>query len=709
MNTKRLFTMTGRKTGQFLGWIIGVLVVMLLSWEVGFAGPFVPYDDFSDSPAVINKAKWAQYESVREITEGKLRLKARSSRSYTSTVSMNLTIQSPTTVNTIEADMTLHAYDNTEGARPQLILHKALYNDDTGTDYLGEVTASVIIGGPSQSPTAVLVINRKTTEDGSQLEHLSIQAFSTVPALDTPYPASITWNGSTVTGTFNGQSLTYTPETAIEDIHHPFCVLMALVDTNYANGVGKEATIEGFFDNVKKNGVVYDDFSASTIDQTKWRTYESVREIDEGKLRLEARSSTASQSIHAGIESFLSLLRPRIAKAIEAKVRLTSFDNQNSAFPVAQVAGRFFNDGSEEDGYIGDIWAGVQLGGYGTTPVAIWKVCRQTNSTDYSYCSNIALGTFTTPISIGVDYTLSVDWDGSKFILKIDDETIEYTPIVSTVLPANQPNRALEVFVREYSGGKEATIAALFDDVRIRGPIPRIQWRNPTTGENWLWYLDGVNFSSSSQLLTVPDPWQAPVSAEFNFDYLRDILWRNPTTGENYVWYMDGPNFLGSAQFQSAPAPWEIVGISGYNSDAYPDLIWHNPDTGEYWTWYMQGTSFLGSAQLFTVASPWEIVGLADFNSNGSGSDILWRNPTTGENYVWFMNGTTFLGSEQLFTVPAPWTIKGIQDFNNDGYPDLLWRNPTTGENWVWYLNGTTFIGSAQLFTVPAPWEIVGR
>ena len=78
----------------------------------------------------------------------------------------------------------------------------------------------------------------------------------------------------------------------------------------------------------------------------------------------------------------------------------------------------------------------------------------------------VASGAFTTPISIGVDYTLSVDWDGSKFIFKIDGETIEYTPGVSTVLPANQPVKGLDTFIRNNSG-KEATIAALFDDVRI--------------------------------------------------------------------------------------------------------------------------------------------------------------------------------------------------------------------------------------------------
>jgi hypothetical protein len=35
-----------------------------------------------------------------------------------------------------------------------------------------------------------------------------------------------------------------------------------------------------------------------------------------------------------------------------------------------------------------------------------------------------------------------------------------------------------------------------------------ILWRNPTSGENWVWYLDGTTFAGNSQLFTVADPWE---------------------------------------------------------------------------------------------------------------------------------------------------------------------------------------------------------
>jgi hypothetical protein len=237
---------------------------------------------------------------------------------------------------------------------------------------------------------------------------------------------------------------------------------------------------------------------------------------------------------------------------------------------------------------------------------------------------------------------------------------------------------------------------------------PDILWRNPTTGDNYVWFMNGTTFTSSALLFNVASPWEIVGTADFNADNKPDILWRNPTTGDNYVWFMDGTTFTGSSLLFNVPAPWEIVGANDFNSDNKPDILWRNPTTGDNYVWFMDGTNFTGSALLFTVPAPWEIVGTADFNADNK-PDILWRNPTTGDNYVWFMDGTNFASSALLFNVASPWEIVGTNDFNADNKPDILWRNPTTGDNYVWFMNGTTFTSSALLFNVASPWEIVGR
>jgi FtsP/CotA-like multicopper oxidase with cupredoxin domain len=234
-------------------------------------------------------------------------------------------------------------------------------------------------------------------------------------------------------------------------------------------------------------------------------------------------------------------------------------------------------------------------------------------------------------------------------------------------------------------------------------------WRNPTTGEDYVWYMDGVSMTGSAQFTTVAAPWQIVATGDFNNDGKRDLLWRNPTTGENYVWYMDGTTFLGSAQLFTVAAPWQVVGTGDFNGDGKPDILWRNPTSGENWVWYMNGVTFLGSVQLFTVASPWQITGTGDFNGDGK-PDILWRNPTTGENYVWYMNGVTFLGSAQLPTLnDANMSIVGVGDFNSDVWPDILWRNTATGENTVWYMNQASQIGTGTIPAAALPWQIVGR
>jgi hypothetical protein len=238
-----------------------------------------------------------------------------------------------------------------------------------------------------------------------------------------------------------------------------------------------------------------------------------------------------------------------------------------------------------------------------------------------------------------------------------------------------------------------------------------ILWRNSSTGENYVWYMDGVTRTSSAQLQTVTGlNWNIVGVGDFNSDGKRDIVWRDAASGENWVWLMDGTTRTSSAQLQTVlGSNWNIVGVGDFNGDAKPDLVWRDSTSGDNWVWFMDGTTRTSSAQLQTVAgSNWNIVGVGDVNGDGK-PDLVWRDSTSGDNWVWYMNGTTRTSSAQLPTLASPWTIVGIGDFNNDVYLDILLRDPTTGEDIVWYMNGTTQIGTGTIDTVPAPWNIVGN
>jgi FtsP/CotA-like multicopper oxidase with cupredoxin domain len=202
-------------------------------------------------------------------------------------------------------------------------------------------------------------------------------------------------------------------------------------------------------------------------------------------------------------------------------------------------------------------------------------------------------------------------------------------------------------------------------------------------------------------------------SIVFNLNAQTELLWRNSSTGENSVWYMDGTAMIGSAFLTPVTDQnWQIVGTGDFNADGKRDLLWRNSSTGENAVWFMDGTTLAGSAFLTSIADlNWQIAGAGDFNNDGK-PDIIWRNTATGENSVWYMDGTTLTGS--AFFAPFAdlnWQIVGTGDLNGDVERDILWRNSSTGATTVWFMNGVTQIGTGSI--TPAltdlNWKIVGR
>ena len=59
-----------------------------------------------------------------------------------------------------------------------------------------------------------------------------------------------------------------------------------------------------------------------------------------------------------------------------------------------------------------------------------------------------------------------------------------------------------------------------------------------------IWWMTETAFTSSDVLdpAAVPDPaWHiVAANGDFDCDGSPDLLWRNDTTGQNCVWYMEG-------------------------------------------------------------------------------------------------------------------------------------------------------------------------
>jgi PKD repeat protein len=237
-----------------------------------------------------------------------------------------------------------------------------------------------------------------------------------------------------------------------------------------------------------------------------------------------------------------------------------------------------------------------------------------------------------------------------------------------------------------------------------------IVWRH-TSGQNYLWYMDGAARLGLAALPTLADPnWQIAGTADFNADGKPDLLWRNRVTAENYVWYLDGSTQIGAVQVTPlTDINWRIAGVADFNADGRPDIVWRHGQTGQNYLWHMNGV--LQSAVLALPTLPdttWHIAGLADFNGDAR-IDILWRNQTSGENYVWYMDGVTNIGGGWFPALTnTNWQIVGVGDFNGDGKADLLWRHKGTGDNYLWYMDGTSQVGSTPVVALAdLDWSIV--
>jgi len=438
-----------------------------------FAGK-VLYDDFSGK--FIDSNKWGQREFVREIVDGKLVIKLSSSEEARHPTISHIFLSSflfadPDSIHTFEAEITIvETETGVSGSFSGQRIGGCFYNsNDINTgDPTGDIEAQIWMGdfgdeaGLEARWRMLRVINNsgeyEILGEGTLLGPGQIE-------YNKPVLTKISYDGSQLItfSVYNVSTSFEGPERKRPGFRRNIKGFSTIIMTGNDQ---ENAFIHAKLDNVRINNEVslYDDFSDTLINASKWRALERVREIKDGCLRISVRGRGSTQTVDTP-------LTERDASYIEAKVMSEDGTRGSSgAHLQARIQGYYYNDirgpgsGQDYNQHEGDIFVHIGLaGGYHGSEAAAYVY--RSSKPDQSEFILLFKHVFSVPVIDDKYYVLSIKFEGNKLIFGCEGETAEYN-ITTPIYKAYGEHRLLRSRI-SLTPGEGAYLKIRFDDVYI--------------------------------------------------------------------------------------------------------------------------------------------------------------------------------------------------------------------------------------------------
>ena len=446
---------------RYLYWFLFLGLAFVLIFNTQAFAARVLYDDFSGN--FIDSSKWNESEFVREVAGGNLVSKVANNTSTTSARN-NTSFQNPSSINVIECDITAVVvnFDAGIGNKSFARISGRFYNTLNSGTQSGDIWAGVYIGDRGSGLEAWWEVHESLDDEGNTWGEKGSNTL-TVPvlALGNPYTTKIEYDGANgFTFTVAGVSDSFTGPARQGAEFYSYKGLETGVYGSSGTGYAS-----ALFDNVFVNNAAYDNFSTAPLDQAKWSNDEEIREIANGKLRLNRLGFDEQSQISLSLPDY-------DVPYFESKVRIESGSVLSTgARGIARMQGYYYNDsrgpgsGQDYNQYEDNVFVQVllQLEDNGDRKALAW-VGRSNDANETTFTALFSQF-FSTLINFDTDYTFSIEFRESMLIFKCNDETLLYKITTPIYTPFGEQRRLRS---RVYlDPGESGYIKAQFDDVYV--------------------------------------------------------------------------------------------------------------------------------------------------------------------------------------------------------------------------------------------------